>query len=356
MSNRPYTERTRVNLNDAPHGTMLAINSHLTRLLGEKGLTLEEIATMVSDPAAIAKGAAGFVSAFRRQSFYIDCQEPRPAKIGEVLWHWYHETVRWNPQRIGLFVSDAQRSGRRVTGNDLRALLDREHILLNACVLDWLLAHRHLIPNEWRDVGFIIFLGTAYAGNKIRCLHWNAVHGSWEVVILSLDAACDSSWKVAVYEPIWHEQDGVIDLTVTSDGTTAEEWANERGEGIEGPSESILRSPDFRPSFGITYKVRILTGALFEDKERTVGKIHDEAVRRRLLKPNIEVACLVWRELNRIDLKRMGLQAIVAMHEPIKVRDNDLWLLGIFGCQLAHFSGNPGSRSARTDGFAFIVE
>ncbi|MEK7478188.1 MAG: hypothetical protein AAB645_02365, partial [Patescibacteria group bacterium] len=65
------------------------------------------------------------------------------------------------------------------------------------------------------------------------------------------------SGKLVVSEPTctWREQDGVIYFSVTSDGTTGEDWIKRlEGNGfrVGDYAKQVLRSPDFKPTNGVT--------------------------------------------------------------------------------------------------------
>ena len=92
--------------------------------------------------------------------------------------------LKWDPAKATLFLTDAQKNG-VIEGNELRKELAKEPVL-NACVLDYLLAHPHLIPDSWKvheqgRTRFIYFWGTIYRGSDgnlcVRCLCWN--DGRW---------------------------------------------------------------------------------------------------------------------------------------------------------------------------------
>lgn len=170
--------------------------------------------------------------------------------------------------------------------------------------------------------------------------------------------------KLTVFEPTrnWREQDGVIYLSVTSDGTTGPQWI-ERLEGkgfcLSDYAKSVLRSPDFKPTSGVTTEIAILKGMLFEDNDRITKKIRAEADKRKLTKPNAEVACLIRENFSDEEIEAMGLWWIVAMHEPIKDSIGDPRLLDADryggGRWLCAYCGKPGSRWGRESGFAFVV-
>src|SRR3989338_5485130 len=63
--------------------------------------------------------------------------------------------------------------------------------------------------------------------------------------------------ELSISEPArsWHEEDGVIYFSVTSDGTTGEEWIKRLesdGFRIGKHARQILRSLDFKPTNGVT--------------------------------------------------------------------------------------------------------
>ena len=170
--------------------------------------------------------------------------------------------------------------------------------------------------------------------------------------------------KLSVSEPTrnWREQDGVIYLSVTSDGTTGPQWI-ERLEGkgfrLSDYAKSVLRSPDFKPTSGVTTEIAILKGMLFEDSNRITKKIRAEADKRKLTTPNAEVACLIRENFSDEDIEAMGLIWIVAMHEPIKDSGGDPGLLGAdrygVGRWLDAGYGRPDHGWDRDFGFAFVV-
>jgi hypothetical protein len=170
--------------------------------------------------------------------------------------------------------------------------------------------------------------------------------------------------EVTVSEPTrkWREQDGVIYLSVTSDGTTGPQWIDWFGSNsfcLSGDAKSVLRSPDFKPTTGVTTEIAILKGMLFEDSNRITKKIRAEADKRRLTTPNAERACLIRKNFSDEDIKAMGLIWIVTMHEPIEDSDGAPCLLGADrlgdGRRLNADYDFPGGRWLREDGFGFVV-
>ncbi len=169
--------------------------------------------------------------------------------------------------------------------------------------------------------------------------------------------------ELVLYRPTrWREQDGVIYTSVTSDGTTGPRWI-ERLEGkgfrLRDDAKSVLRSPDFKPTSGVTTEIAILKGMLFEDNDRITKKIRAEADKRKLTKTNAEVTCLIRENFSDEEIEAMGLWWIVAMHEPIKDSDGDPSLLSAYrsgdGRWLSAYCAHPDVRWSRAYGFAFVV-
>ena len=173
-----------------------------------------------------------------------------------------------------------------------------------------------------------------------------------------------STHKATVSEPTrsWREKNGIIYFSVTSDGTTSEDWIKRlEGNGfrVGDYAKQVLRSPDFKPTNGVTTEVAILKGMLFEDNDRITKKIRAEADKRKLSKPNAELACLIREKFTDKEIEAMGLWYIVAMHEPINDSDGVPSLLSADrrddGRWLGAYYGRPDGRWVRGLGFAFAV-
>ncbi len=170
--------------------------------------------------------------------------------------------------------------------------------------------------------------------------------------------------EITIAEPDrrFEEKDGVIYITVTSDGKTGAEWVahfEKKGIRLTKYAKSFLLSDDFKPTKGVTYRIAILKGMLFSDSDRVTKKIRAEADRRNLGKPNAEVGCLIRDNFSDDEIEAMGLIWIVAMHEPIEDSDGSPGLLGasrgVDGRWLHAYGGHPGSGWFREHGFAFVV-
>jgi len=85
-------------------------------------------------------------------------------------------------KKVELYLSPKQKMG-TIVGNDLRKCLEGKPVL-NAAVLDYLLAHPELIPESWKknEEGQTLctfFWGTIYRDSDgylcVRCLYWYGV-------------------------------------------------------------------------------------------------------------------------------------------------------------------------------------
>ena len=163
-------------------------------------------------------------------------------------------------------------------------------------------------------------------------------------------------------KPKWLEKDGVIYFSVTSDGTSGEEWVKRlRGNRFRVGcyARHLLCSPSFVPTSDITTKVAILKSMLFKDNDLVKSKICAEAKRRKLSKPNAEVACLIREKFSDADIKAMGLICIVAMHESSCAMGYGPYLLDANryddGRWLGTYDVGPGNGWCHGYGFAFAV-
>jgi len=131
--------------------------------------------------------------------FVIDCDvNPMIPDGWTIEKHTKGGAFRFAKDRILLHLAKKQKSG-TILGHDLHKELEKEPVL-NACVLDYLLAHTHLIPEEWKGQT-VFFWGTIYrcAGVNlcIRCLCWDDGRWSWHYHWLDGDWSSGSSAAVA---------------------------------------------------------------------------------------------------------------------------------------------------------------
>ena len=102
-------------------------------------------------------------------------------------------SFQWNPAQVKLYLSDQQRNGHELK----KKLADKE--VLPANVLDYLLANKHLIPEEWKGES-VFFWGTvyrdAYGSPSVRYLYWYGGRWDWSFSWLGRD--WDGSYPAAL--------------------------------------------------------------------------------------------------------------------------------------------------------------
>lgn len=111
-------------------------------------------------------------------------------------------------------------------------------------------------------------------------------------------------------------------------------------------------SSDFKSTCGVTTEVAVLKGDLFRGSNRFTSEILNEAERRKLSKPNAELACLIREKFTDNQIKELGLILIVVMHDPISDLDNDLARLTVPQRSLGL---SYTDRWGHETGFAFAV-
>lgn len=124
----------------------------------------------------ILRGQAKVVSAL-----IIDCDaDPFVPDGWRVEEHIKGGQLEWNPAKIQLYLSKHQQCG-VISGSKLRKEL-KDQPVLNANVLDHLLAHPEIIPEEWKGKT-VFFWGTIYRYSGglliVRCLGWGGSQWVW---------------------------------------------------------------------------------------------------------------------------------------------------------------------------------
>ncbi|MFA5986636.1 MAG: hypothetical protein WC819_04800 [Parcubacteria group bacterium] len=113
---------------------------------------------------------------------FIDCDaDPSIPKGWKVERHNKCGQLEWNAKKVSLHLSKVQESGKQIKGNQLCKEIEKMPVL-NANVLDYLLAHPELIPEEWKNK-VVLFWGTIYCLSDgrlaVRCLSWDGEQWYW---------------------------------------------------------------------------------------------------------------------------------------------------------------------------------
>jgi hypothetical protein len=113
-------------------------------------------------------------------------------------------SFKWDPAQVQFHLSPNQQNGKVIEGNKLRKELEGKSVF-NANLLDYLLAHPNLIPEEWKQdeqgrTRYIFFWGTIYRysdGNLcVRYLYWHV--GRWQWGCSWLDDGWDDQRPAAL--------------------------------------------------------------------------------------------------------------------------------------------------------------
>ena len=111
----------------------------------------------------------------------IDCDADPfiPSYLKEVVSHQRDGRFVFDPTKIKLYLSPNQKNGKFIKGEQLQTELANESVL-NANILDYLLANPIIIPDEWKGK-CIFFWGTVYRGSRgglyVRYLYFRG--GEW---------------------------------------------------------------------------------------------------------------------------------------------------------------------------------
>ncbi len=96
--------------------------------------------------------------------------------------------LEWDSRKVQLYLSKEQQGEKYIEGNKLRKELETQPVY-NANMLDYLLAHTDLIPEEWKGK-YIFFWGTIFRGAGgdlcVRDLYFMASPGAGTMTGLSV--------------------------------------------------------------------------------------------------------------------------------------------------------------------------
>lgn len=114
--------------------------------------------------------------------YVIDCDaDPFVPDGWSVEKHRRSGAFKWNAEGVTLYLDKGQKNGKWIEGNKIRKELADKPVL-NANVLDYLLAHPHLIPEEWKGKA-VFFWGTIYRDRDgslyVRYLGWDGGRWYW---------------------------------------------------------------------------------------------------------------------------------------------------------------------------------
>lgn len=149
----------------------------------EQGYTPELLNTLAESPdlfRQLLQVQRGY-SVITAVEHIIDCDaDPFVPSGWKVEEHQKGGQFKFDATQVELYLSAKQKVG-SIGGKDLREELTGK-LVLNANVLDCLLAHPHLIPESWKGKA-VFFWGTVYrySGGSlcVRYLYWDGGRWSW---------------------------------------------------------------------------------------------------------------------------------------------------------------------------------
>lgn len=159
----------------------------------------------------------------------------------------------------------------------------------------------------------------------------------------------------------WHERhEGITTFSVTSDGMTGTDWIarlENQGFPIGYYTKSVLRSPDFKPTAGVTTEIVVLWGGFFGDDDSSINQVYTFAARNDLVVPDVEVACLIREKFSNREIEEMGFDSLLVMHRPINDADGVPVLLQVArrdcgGYELTYY--NVAGMKWQPDGYGFV--
>lgn len=154
-------------------GELKLTNTQAQRIITGQNFNKEQLRTNVKE--AILKG--GIIDE-HFSTHIIDCDKAPliPHDGWKVEEHIKGGQFTWNPEKVKLFLSVNQKDDKSIEGNKLRKEL-KDQPVMNANLLDYLLDHPNLIPEEWKvdekgSTRYVFFWGTIYRSsidNRFVC-------------------------------------------------------------------------------------------------------------------------------------------------------------------------------------------
>lgn len=124
----------------------------------------------------------------------IDCDtDPYVPNRWSIEEHQKGGTFKFDPANVALHLDKGQKDGKMTEGHKLRKALAKQPVL-NANVLDYLLANPHLISEEWKGKA-VFFWGTIYRNRDghlcVRYLFWRGDRWASDFYWLDIDWSGD---------------------------------------------------------------------------------------------------------------------------------------------------------------------
>ena len=163
-------------------------------------------------------------------------------------------------------------------------------------------------------------------------------------------------------KPIPRNVEPVFLPSITSDGRTGKQFTKsleKAGYRVGDYAKDVMSKLAFVSTTRIVYKPVVILGQQFEDDERITSNIRKFAEERKYITPPAELAPLLRESVSDEEIERMGLWALIVMHEPITASNGSPRLLGVRrdddGRWLEASWDNPDRVWDRRRGFVFLA-
>jgi hypothetical protein len=161
----------------------------LEMAFSRNGWTNTEIKALCEgDVLAGVRNVVRGVDEIKPVDLLIDCDTIPPVPYGlRIDEHRKNGILAWDPSKIEFYLSSEQWKGKCIKGKKLRREL-ADMPVLNVNVLNYLMVHPMLIPDNWRkdergDTRYISFWGTIYRDSDgelfVKSLFWKDREWSW---------------------------------------------------------------------------------------------------------------------------------------------------------------------------------
>ena len=170
-------------ITETPYSEITATMEVLDRL----GVGRDDLKRFRKSSSRVKAEVAKLIKGTAMNGTIIDCDaDPFVPEGWTVEEHKQGGQLTFDPSQVEFYLDDGQKGGKYIEGNKLRQRLADKPVL-NANVLDYLLANPDLIPEEWKtdesgNTRYIFFWGTVYRSSNgdlcVRCLYWD--DGGWD--------------------------------------------------------------------------------------------------------------------------------------------------------------------------------
>lgn len=171
-------------ITETPHSEVTATLELLDRL----GVSRDDLKRFRKSSSRVKAEVAKLIKGNGTSGQVIDCDaDPFVPDGWKVEAHTKGGSLNFDPALVQFYLADGQKNGKSIEGNKLRKELANMSVM-NANVLDYLLANPDLIPEDWKtdesgNTRYIFFWGTIYRDSDgdlcVRCLCWGGGRWRW---------------------------------------------------------------------------------------------------------------------------------------------------------------------------------